>query len=1151
MALNFPSNPANGDIYQALGRGWKYNGSAGIWESLIRVNTAFTTDDIAEGTTHLYGTHSNITNSIDSYLQAGTNITLDYDQPSNTLTINSTGGGGGGNNTLTLQNVIDNGNTSTTSAVIPFYYANQGAFPSATTYHGAIAHSHSDGAMYFAHGGSWNKLANDSETASLTAFSVGAEAVASGNGAISYDNSTGEFTYTPPILGGLTGTSDDITEGSTNFYYTDTKVDTHLNTGTASINDVLSWNGSDYAWVAQTGGGSSLTIQEEGVTLATTATTLNFIGTGITAAGTGATKTITVTGTHSDTDTLTEGSTNLYFTNTRADARIGAANLADLNNVSATAPSTGEVLKWDGSQWAPAVDATTGGSGLDADTLDGQDGSYYLDYNNFTNTPTLFDGAFSSLTGKPTTLSGYGITDGYANSDVDAHLNQTNPVAGYVLSWNGSDYAWISNTGYTGFNTDFDTRFATKSTSDLAEGSNLYFTNGRADARISAANLQNLNNVNSPTAGNDGHALFWNNTSAVFELLEIPNPAGYNNVNWDTAYSWGDHSLVGYLTSIAPNSINDTHIDFGSGTNQVNTTDLPEGTNLYYTDARFDARLNVKTTDNLSEGVTNLYYTDARADARVNAQTGANLDLSSKNTGHLAEGSNLYYTDARVDARLSSGSVGNIVTTGYIAGPSTFTIDPSAVGDNTGTVVIAGNLQVDGTTTTINSSELTVDDLNITIASGAINAAAADGAGITVDGASATFSYQQSNDSWTMNKQLDMGSRKILYSNVYNQIVDLPTASTYHGMFAHVHGTGHGYFAHAGNWIQLLDTASSIDELTDVDTTTVAPTDGQALIWDNANSKWKPGASTGFSQADFDTAFAAKDIGGLNNVDTTGVADKHVLYYDNATSEFKVDSINNIGLSNAFFDIFTATGSTNQFTLSQDPGSSAAVQVFVDGVPQLSNNYTVVGTTLTLGGTPTNGQKVEVKGYGLALNIGTVADASITAAKLQDGTFTLAKLAPIIYQKQVFTGDGATSAYTLDFDPEYAQTLLVLIDNVIQEPVTNYTTSGTTLTFNGIPPLNSRVYIRYLGLPVGSSGTPPDDSITNAKLNLTYTSNQYTGDGSSVNYTIADGHTANSVLVILDGLILPPTDYSVAGTTLTFASAPLLNQQIDVRYMPV
>ena len=56
-----------------------------------------------------------------------------------------------------------------------------------------------------------------------------------------------------------------------------------------------------------------------------------------------------------------------------------------------------------------------------------------------------------------------------------------------------------------------------------------------------------------------------------------------------------------------------------------------------------------------------------------------------------------------------------------------------------GDATIDGNLTVNGTTTTINSTQLDVDDLNITIASGAGNAAAANGAGITVDGASATF----------------------------------------------------------------------------------------------------------------------------------------------------------------------------------------------------------------------------------------------------------------------------------------------------------------------------------------------------------------------------------------------------------------------------
>ena len=55
-------------------------------------------------------------------------------------------------------------------------------------------------------------------------------------------------------------------------------------------------------------------------------------------------------------------------------------------------------------------------------------------------------------------------------------------------------------------------------------------------------------------------------------------------------------------------------------------------------------------TGDLTEG-SNLYYTNARADARVNLQTGANLDLSSKDTDDLSEGSsNLYYTDARAQA---------------------------------------------------------------------------------------------------------------------------------------------------------------------------------------------------------------------------------------------------------------------------------------------------------------------------------------------------------------------------------------------------------------------------------------------------------------------------------------------------------------------
>ena len=63
----------------------------------------------------------------------------------------------------------------------------------------------------------------------------------------------------------------------------------------------------------------------------------------------------------------------------------------------------------------------------------------------------------------------------------------------------------------------------------------------------------------------------------------------------------------------------------------------------------------------------------------------------------------------------------------------------------------------------------------------------------------------------TMTGALDMGSNnitttgKMLFANVYSATGDLPSASTYHGMFAHVHGTGKGYFAHAGSWVELAN----------------------------------------------------------------------------------------------------------------------------------------------------------------------------------------------------------------------------------------------------------------------------------------------------------------------------------------------------------
>jgi len=219
--------------------------------------------------------------------------------------------------------------------------------------------------------------------------------------------------------------------------------------------------------------------------------------------------------------------------------------------------------------------------------------------------------------------------------------NVTGAVTGTVSSLsnhNTDDLAEGSNLYYT--QARFDSAFTAKSTSDLSEGTNLYYTDARFDTRLA--------------------------TKDTDDVSEGTTNLYYTTARFDSAFSG------------------------------KSTSDLSEGTNLYYTSARansdFDTRLATKDTGDLAEG-SNLYYTDARADARVNLQTGANLDLSSKSTSDLSEGSNLYYTDARVQAV----SINNVVedTTPQLGGNLDLnSSDITGTGDIniTGTIQSSGNI---------------------------------------------------------------------------------------------------------------------------------------------------------------------------------------------------------------------------------------------------------------------------------------------------------------------------------------------------------------------------------------------------------------------------------------------------------------------------
>ena len=180
-------------------------------------------------------------------------------------------------------------------------------------------------------------------------------------------------------------------------------------------------------------------------------------------------------------------STNIASGTSNLQVNMDAFSINFLTDVDTTSntPTTGSVLKWDGNKWAPGVDATTGGAGTDADTLDGFDGSYYLDYTNFTNTPSTLtlaslsvgielsadgDGAitydntsgvfrytppdlssyltsvaFSDLTSKPSTIAGYGITD---SPTAITDLGISDGTNGQVLTTDGSgNFSFTTVTG--------------------------------------------------------------------------------------------------------------------------------------------------------------------------------------------------------------------------------------------------------------------------------------------------------------------------------------------------------------------------------------------------------------------------------------------------------------------------------------------------------------------------------------------------------------------------------------------------------------------------------------------------------------------------------------------------------------------------------
>jgi hypothetical protein len=382
---------------------------------------------------------------------------------------------------------------------------------------------------------------------------------------------------------------------------------------------------------------------------------------------------------------------------------------------------------------------------------------------------------------------------------------------------------------------------------------------------------------------------------------------------------------------------------------------------------------------------------------------------------------------------------------------------------------------------------------------------------------------------------LDMEGNKVLFANVYDSPGSFPSASTYHGMFAHAHNTGAGYFAHAGAWTRLANQ----EEIN-----TYSDSDVRVLV-DSAYVQLRQSAATNIDS-----------IGAIGNVNAIGATQGQILKFDSASQKFilasdatggggggsgTVDSAQTISLIEATVDSdyigtkvdftrgefvneksqYTATAAQSVFNHSSiDP---THLDVYLNGVLQVvDDDYTATSSTVTF----TSGVD---SGY------------SVTIVEKRGRVLTQRGL---VESKYYFTTSTPTTSITgaddngitLDYS---VGNLDVYLNGILLKDSDDYSTNaGTTVTLVSATDSNDLVtLINRKGIVV----TP------NVK-NYEYTANagQLTFSGADINsQTLA--YVPDAVQVYLNGILLRNVDYTaVNGTSITLTDSATLNDELVV-----
>ena len=530
-----PSTSQQGAMYFDLSSNQLKIWSGSAWEITASTSSIGDTDDVSEGVSNLYFTNERVDDRVNGLLVAGSNVTLTYDDTANTLTIDSTGGGGSGSSTflglLDTPSAFAGADAEKFLRVNQYYdsvefydltgndldmqgnkvlfgnmYSAEGDLPSASTYHGMFAHVHGTGKGYFAHGGSCHKLLDETSS-----------------------------------------TTDDLTEGASNLYYTDARADariaaaghlsditgeslydlSNVNTSASPADgQVLAWDNANSYWtpVAASSGGGGISLSDISVTTNTAGTAaLSYNSTtGVFAytppdltsyATTASLASVATSGAYSD---LT-GTPSLsgYLTD------ITAESLADLSDVDSTTPTDGQVLTWDNanSYWKP-VTASGGGSSIDY----------------------IVHGTDADSSGNPTANTDNALAIGYGAEATAAdtvaignkakatgsgaiRIGLDSNVTGLPASGTGAiSIGWGSNgSGYLGLALGYSSN-ATASTS-MAIGANTYATHSKSIALGYGADTSATNQLMLGDAG----------TTYGFSSIRVGNTSYTPTDNMDLA----------------------------------------------------------------------------------------------------------------------------------------------------------------------------------------------------------------------------------------------------------------------------------------------------------------------------------------------------------------------------------------------------------------------------------------------------------------------------------------------------------------------------------------------------------------------------------------------------------------------------------------